>query len=76
MRTELIDILFLLGHELINAVDDCRSGHRKPFYDIAKNIGHWDAKNLSFTEMRAFYSKVESMALELGRYPRGVLNIG
>lgn len=76
VRTEPVDVLFLLGHELIHAVDDCRNGHRKPFHDIAQKIGHWDAKNLGFAAMQKFYTRVESMALELGRYPRGELNLG
>jgi hypothetical protein len=70
VRTDPIDVLWVLGHELIHAVDDCQNGHKKPFYDIAKKIGHWDANGLSFTQMRNFQLTLEGMAHELGRYPR------
>lgn len=70
IRTDPVDVLSILGHELIHAVDDCKNGHKKPFYDIAKNIGHWDSPKLSFHEMRKFLNELEAMAVELGRYPR------
>ena len=70
VRTDPIDVLWILGHELIHAVDDCQNGHKKPFFDIATKIGHWDSKSLSFKQMRDFQLKLEAMAIELGRYPR------
>lgn len=70
LRTDPVDVLDILGHELIHAVDDCKHGHGKPFYEIARKIGHWDAKNLSIFEHKLFQEKLELMARELGRYPR------
>lgn len=32
-------VLYVLAHELIHAVDDCKHGHKGPFVELARRIG-------------------------------------
>lgn len=68
--TEPLDVLNILAHELIHAVDDCFTNHGSTFRDIAVDLGMPDSGDLIFDgneEILAIFSRI---ALPLGRYPR------
>jgi hypothetical protein len=70
LRTEPLDLLWLLGHELIHAVDDCAHGHGKVFDEIAHSVNYWPNKKATIMDLMKFDEKMAVMAKELGRYPR------
>lgn len=70
LRTEPLDLLWLLGHELIHAVDDCVHGHGPVFDKIAESVGYWPNKKASLIDAKKFDKTMAMMAQELGRYPR------
>ena len=70
LRTEPLDLLWLIGHELIHAVDDCEHGHGPAFDKIAHHIGHWPNKRASIRDLLVFDEKMAVLAKDLGRYPR------
>jgi hypothetical protein len=70
LRTEPLDLLWLLGHELIHAVDNCVHGHGEVFDEIARMVGYWPHKNATLNDAKRFDGMVESMVEQLGRYPR------
>jgi hypothetical protein len=70
LRTEPMDLLWLLGHELIHAVDDCVHGHGPVFDEIAQTVGYWPNKKATLSDLKKFDLKMATMVQELGRYPR------
>jgi hypothetical protein len=70
LRTEPLDIIWLLCHELIHAVDDCVHGHGAVFHEIAYSVGYWPCKKSTMKEMIQFEELSIDIASKLGRYPR------
>lgn len=70
LRTEPLDLLWLLGHELIHAVDDCVHGHGPVFDEIAQMVGYWPNKKATINDLKKFDEMTALMAKKLGRYPR------
>lgn len=68
-------VLEILAHELVHAVDDCKSGHRGPFAKIAKGIG-LEGKMTSTTAGEELRSKLGLVASVLGDYPHAALTSG
>lgn len=69
------DVLICLAHELIHAVDDCQSGHKKNFVRIAKLIGFvpkWTVATVD-TATLPLIGAVDLVARELGKYPHSAL---
>jgi hypothetical protein len=67
------EILGVLLHEMIHAVDDCESGHRKNFIRIARSVGFvskWTSLNLG-EELAA---RLEALADRLGSIPSAALS--
>lgn len=67
--------LVVLAHELIHAVDDCQSGHKKTFIKIAKELGFtpkWTVATPD-TITDAFKEKLEAIAERLGAYPHSAI---
>tara|TARA_R100001594_G_C4014699_1_gene257793 strand:- start:489 stop:1076 length:588 start_codon:yes stop_codon:yes gene_type:complete len=63
-----IETLGILVHELIHAVDDCKSGHKKAFKDMALAVG-LEGKMRSTEIGESLRLKLESIVKELGEYP-------
>jgi len=61
------DILDTLGHELLHAADDCRSGHGRVFAENARLVGYTIGKHARATSVaRAWLAQI---AIDLGPYP-------
>ena len=67
-----VEVLAVLAHELCHALDDCESGHRGHFVELAKEaglVGPWTATTAS-DELR---ERLSAIAAELGEYPHAAL---
>jgi hypothetical protein len=65
-----VELIYVISHELIHAVDDCRENHNYKFKRIAKNIRHPDCGTLNDIELIQTDVLYRSIADELGTYPR------
>ena len=63
-----VETLGILIHELIHAVDDCKSGHKKAFRDMAIAVG-LEGKMTATTIGESLRLRLESIVKELGEYP-------
>lgn len=63
-----------LAHELCHAVDDCKSGHKKPFEKIARAIG-LEGKLTETRSGQALGDELRKIAAKLGTYPHATLNL-
>jgi hypothetical protein len=66
--------LDILAHELVHAVDDCKSGHKAAFVKIARAIG-LDGKPTATFAGPALKAKLAAMVEKLGAYPHAALNL-
>jgi len=62
------EVLGVIFHELVHAVDDCKSGHGKAFKQIATHIG-LTGKMIHAHPGEELSKKVQQMAESLGHYP-------
>jgi hypothetical protein len=62
------EVLGIIFHELVHAVDDCKSGHGKAFKTIATKIG-LTGKMIHAHPGEELSKQVKQMASELGDYP-------
>ena len=69
--TQVADVL---GHELLHAVDDCKSGHRAAFTANSKRVGYSGGKHSQATTDDAKRLISDIVAL-CGPYPHGKLDI-
>lgn len=69
--TEPMDIMYLLAHELIHAVDDVFSGHGATFKSIARDIGLNEGGKVSWINYLNTQKVFASISEPLGKYPRG-----
>jgi hypothetical protein len=77
MSPQLEDPLVVLGvlvHELVHAVDDCRSGHRGAFARIARGVG-LEGRMTTSTPGPELAMRLNGLARALGPYPHGALGI-
>jgi hypothetical protein len=68
---EPIQVMFVLAHELIHAVDDGYSTHGFRFRSIARDLGMKECGNVRFIHYVNCIKKFSELAEPLGRYPRG-----
>lgn len=68
--TEPVDVIALLVHELIHAVDDCKSSHGPGFQKISRALRCTDNRHVPLNEWRETVERYRAMARQLGRYPR------
>jgi hypothetical protein len=68
--TEPLDVLGILVHELIHAVDDCKSGHGPGFQKISREMKCGDNLKVPIREWFETVERHRVIACELGRYPR------
>lgn len=66
--------LDILTHELIHAIDDCKSGHRGPFKRMARLVG-LEGKATATYAGPVLRAKLEGVASALGPYPHHKLNL-
>ena len=67
---EPVDVMFVLAHELIHAVDDCYSLHGFRFKTIARELGINDCGGVRFIDHVNCVKKFSEIAEPLGQYPR------
>jgi hypothetical protein len=68
------DFLDTLVHELVHAVDDCKSGHGDNFKKIAKDVGLLGPMRSASAGTRLKYSLIE-ITEKLGDFPHGRLSL-
>ncbi|MGV1045457.1 hypothetical protein [Limnohabitans sp.] len=71
---EPVNVLSLLVHELIHAIDDCKSGHGEGFLKISYALKCADNPSVSVLEFREKVQQYRAIADQLGRYPRSGVN--
>lgn len=65
-----LTVLDVLGHELLHAVDDCKSKHGKGFSKNSRAVGYSGGKHSS-AETKAAKAALVALAKVLGPYPHG-----
>lgn len=68
--TEPVDIIYLLAHELIHAIDDVFSGHGATFKSIARDLGLSEGGKVRYVDFVNTLKAFTEIAEPLGRYPR------
>jgi len=63
-------VLDVLGHELLHAVDDCKSGHGAAFTKASKVVGYTGGKH-SKVERADAHALMAAILAKLGAYPHG-----
>jgi hypothetical protein len=66
------DVLATLAHEIVHAVDDCKSGHKGAFRKIALAIG-LRGKMTATVAGEELAERLSFVSAELGLYPHGAL---
>ena len=66
-------VLDVLAHELIHAIDDCKSGHKGAFRTMAKGIG-LEGKMTATTASPELLERLNAISEFLGEYPHGELS--
>jgi len=67
-------VLDVLGHELIHAVDDCRSKHRGAFNTISRTVGYSGGKQSKANSVEA-HALLACIAADIGPYPHGAIQL-
>lgn len=67
------NVLATLTHELVHAVDDCKSGHKKDFIKIAREIGFEAEWTSSENRTDALTEKLQAIAEKLGEFPHAAI---
>lgn len=69
---DAIQVLATLAHELVHAVDDCKSGHKGYFAKLAKGIG-LEGKMTATVAGAELTAKLTEIVKEIGPYPHAKL---
>ena len=70
--SDALKVLDVLAHELIHAIDDCKSGHKGAFRTMAKAIG-LEGKMTATTASPELIERLNAISEFLGEYPHGEL---
>lgn len=68
-----LSVLDVLGHELLHAVDDCRSGHGRDFRHASKRVGYTGGKRAAATGDTLTWLK--TLLPRLGVYPHAAMTL-
>jgi len=74
-QADSLEVLGILAHELIHAIDDCENGHKGLFRTIAVDIG-LTGKMTATTIGDKLKIKLQSIIAELGKYPHAEVSTG
>lgn len=69
-----VQALDVLAHELCHAVDDCASGHKKPFEKIARAIG-LEGKLTATVAGETLRAQLVEIVKKIGAYPHATLSL-
>ena len=71
-----IEVLGVLIHELIHAIDDCKNGHRKPFVDMMNKLGLGGKPTATeVLENSTLHDHLSRYIKRYGSYPHQRLNM-
>jgi hypothetical protein len=70
---DAVQVLDVLTHELVHAVDDCEHRHGKEFKEIALSIGMVGPKMRTAIAGPVLKARLAAIAAELGPFPHGAL---
>lgn len=70
---DAVQVLDVLTHELVHAVDDCQHGHGKEFKEIALSVGLQGPRMRSASAGDRLKARLTVIAAELGAFPHGAL---
>lgn len=73
-QADTSDVLDILTHELVHAIDDCENGHRAPFRRIAIAVG-LTGKMTATVAGDALRSKFVDIQKKLGNYPHAAIDL-
>ena len=62
--------LSVLAHELVHAIDDCKSGHGETFKQISKDLKLTDCTQVGLLDFRETVDFYRRVLAKIGRYPR------
>ena len=67
--------VIVVAHEMIHAVDDCKSGHKSGFIKIARELGFTPKWTVATPDTISdeFKAKLEAIAEKLGAYPHAAI---
>lgn len=68
LRSYGIDVLSILGHELVHAVDDCENQHGDVFRKIASDIGY-EFIGITTYPGKSLLNDLRTFSNELGKFP-------
>ena len=74
LEDDPLEVLGIVAHEMIHAIDDCKNGHKGPFRKMALAIG-LQGKMTATTSGPELTEKLKSILSELGPYPHAALNL-
>lgn len=75
VMVEPVEILAVLAHEIVHAIDDCQSGHRGRFAKIAKGLG-LEGPMTATTAGAELKETLEDIANDLGEFPHAAMTGG
>lgn len=68
------DAIETLAHEIVHAIDDCKSGHKKDFIEVARSIG-FDAPWKSTPASPELRERLEMVLEKLSEYPHAPIKL-
>lgn len=68
-----VEVLDVLTHELVHAVDDCKHSHGREFRKIALSVGLQGPMMRQARAGDALKAQLQEIAVELGPFPHGAL---
>lgn len=71
VRFDSMTVLSTLAHELVHAIDDCKSIHGAAFKKISKDLKLTDCPEVSLSDFRETIDFHRRVLQKIGRYPRG-----
>ena len=74
LEDDPLEVLGIVAHEMIHAIDDCKNGHKGPFRKMALAIGLQGKMTDTFAGPE-LTEKLKSILSELGPYPHAALNL-
>tara|TARA_R110000796_G_scaffold52972_1_gene124632 strand:+ start:437 stop:1114 length:678 start_codon:yes stop_codon:yes gene_type:complete len=74
-QADSLEVLGILAHELIHAIDDCKNGHKGLFRTIAVDIG-LEGKMTATTTGEKLLEVLKEIVAELGEYPHAEVSTG
>lgn len=65
-----MEVISLLGHELIHAINHCRSGHGQAFQQLSRALKCIHHLQVPMNKWRETLTRFRAIAQQLGHYPR------